>query len=179
MREKNKTPEELMDLSPDLPVDELGDAALLKDKVLQTGRLKGSTFQETYLYQKSYIEWVRQNVKATNTKFGKNFLEFSLYVACRDSNKKKRLEAEKKKTEIKGTPRSTATRRSVQESDWEEVMHLEEPQIEEPTTKELQMSLQLQLMRERLESIDQVIQNANQEKRALAHQMGQLETTRE
>lgn len=168
-REKFKTAEELMDMAPDLPADERGDAVLLRDKVLPTGRLKGTAFQEAYLYQKGYVEWVRQNVKSSNSKFTKEMLEFRLYVACRDTNKKNRLELEKKSKpkEKVETPRTPATRRTATESDWEEVMNVAE--------NDNKMAMQLQMMQERLESIDQVIRNAQQEKQALAHQMGQMQ----
>lgn len=93
---------------------------------------KKKTFEQIYKEDKKYVQWVRDNVKASEKKYGRDMKQLRIYVAMVDQTKLNRLLAEEVAQMPASPPRAMPKRGVIRtnihmergEMDWEQVNHL-------------------------------------------------------
>ena len=156
--------QESLDQQADQPSDEQGDAKQLGEKKFVTGKHKSKEFRDVYVGDKSYTEWTRQNVMPSNPKWSLNMLEFRLYVEVRDQFKKIRV-GKTKPMKVSETARQPASRRTLSEASWEELMS----EGTETTPEDYKTMLMLEI-----QEIKNTLQNMENEKMGLEKKLAAM-----
>lgn len=176
--DKCRLQQEELDNKADQPSDEVGDAALLAEKVLNSGKLKGKTFREAYLENKGYLSWMRDNVKAESNKFSSTMLQFRLYIEERDAAKISRVMIDASRAPYRAMGMEKVNerlhqhiRRGHQEMEWTEVM-AGEAAIPEPEKE--QGKFTVEGLAAQLYQLDLTITKALEQRALLQHEMENL-----